>query len=166
LEGVKIRQLRRLPDERGLFTEMMRADWGELLGEDRVMQANLSSTYPNVVRAWHRHELGQVDYFVVIRGAAKICAYDEATKGMDAVVSTGESLQVVRVPGHYWHGFKVLGPEPAMIAYFMNKLYDYAHPDELRRPWDDEAVVPRSINGRQDDPRCNRPWDWLAPPHR
>jgi dTDP-4-dehydrorhamnose 3,5-epimerase len=63
LPGVKLVDLARLPDERGVFTEIMRADWGELLGEDNIVQANFSVTYPGIVRAWHRHVRGQADYF-------------------------------------------------------------------------------------------------------
>ena len=171
LPGVKLADLARFPDERGVFAEVMRADWGELLGEDSVVQVNLSVTYPGVVRAWHRHLRGQVDYFLVVKGSIKVCAYDDRegspTKGHLVEVVLSESrAQVLRVPGHYWHGFKVVGPEPALLVYFVNRLYDYGSPDEERRPWDDPAVVPIAINGRMDDPRCGKPWNWLAPPHR
>ena len=67
LPGVKLVDLARLPDERGVFTEIMRADWGDLLGEDRVVQVNLSMTYPGIIRAWHRHLRGQTDYFLVLK---------------------------------------------------------------------------------------------------
>ncbi|MEO0264844.1 MAG: dTDP-4-dehydrorhamnose 3,5-epimerase family protein, partial [candidate division WOR-3 bacterium] len=131
-----------------------------------IMQANFSVSYPGIVRAWHRHLRGQVDYFVVLRGAIKICAFDEKSRELDEIVSVGENLQVVRIPGHYWHGFKVLGDEKAYLVYFTNKLYDYGNPDEERRPWNDPEIVPERINGRSDDPRCNKPWDWFYPPHR
>jgi len=38
--------------------------------------------------------------------------------------------------------------------------YDYEDPDEERRAWDDPTVVPMTINGRCDDERCNKVWDW------
>jgi len=68
------------------------------------------------------------------------------------------------MPGKYWHGFKVIGHELACLVYFVNKLYDQAHPDEARRPWNDESIVPRSINGSKYDYRCGKPRDWLQPP--
>ena len=146
--------------------EIMREDWSELLGDDKIVQANLSITYPGIVRAWHRHLRGQVDYFVVVRGAAKICVYDGESGELDEIVSTGENLQVVRVPSHYWHGFKALGVEPVYLVYFVTKLYDYADPDEERRPWNDPAIIPKLINGRRDDPRVGMSWDWFYPPHK
>ena len=144
----------------------MREDWSEFFEDDKVVQANLSVTYPGVVRAWHRHLRGQVDYFVVVRGAAKICVYGDETGELDEIISTGENLQVVRVPGKYWHGFKVVGVEPVWLIYFVTRLYDYQNPDEERRPWNDSTVVPKIINGRKDDPRVGKPWDWFYPPHR
>jgi len=105
LEGIQIERLKRGPDERGFFTELMRKDWKELLQQDEIVQANLSITYPNTIRAWHRHLRGQVDYFIVLKGAIKICVYDNETRKLNEIISTESELQVVRVPGKYWlHG--------------------------------------------------------------
>jgi dTDP-4-dehydrorhamnose 3,5-epimerase len=163
LDGIIIKPLKKFADERGFFTEIFRKDWKELLGEDDIVQTNLSTTYPNIVRAWHKHERGQIDNFVAIRGAIKICAFDEPTRELDEIVSTGEVPQIVKVPGKYWHGFKAIGTEPAMLVYFVNRLYDYNSPDELRKDWNDHNVIPWKINGKVDDPRCNKPWDWFFP---
>jgi dTDP-4-dehydrorhamnose 3,5-epimerase len=161
LSGIAIKPLRRIPDERGSFAEVMRADWKEVFG-DEILQANMSVSYPGTVRAWHKHERGQIDRFVVIRGALKICAYDDDDRELAEIISTGESPQVVKVPGHYWHGFRAIGNESSVLVYFVNKLYDKSDPDEVRRPWNDASIAPRSINGSTNDPRCNEPWDWLA----
>jgi len=166
LPGIVVKSIRRFADERGFFSEIMRVDWKDLLGEDRIVQANFSITYPGVVRAWHRHRRGQTDYFVVLRGAAKICAYDDETSELVEIISTGMNLQVVRIPGHYWHGFKAVGIEPVWLVYFVTRLYDYENPDEERRPWNDPTIVPKSINGRTDDPRVGKPWNWDYPPHK
>jgi dTDP-4-dehydrorhamnose 3,5-epimerase len=166
LPGIVIKPLKRFPDERGFFTEIVRKDWKDIIGDETIAQANLSITYPNVIRAWHKHERGQIDYFVVTKGALKICAYDDVTQELDEIISTGENLQVVKIPGHYWHGFKVVGNKIAMLVYFVNRIYDYAHPDELRKSWNDPSIVPKSINGKTDDDRVGKPWDWFSPPHR
>jgi len=166
LEGVRVYELRVLPDERGFLAEVMRADWRELLGEDAIVQANLSYSYPGVVRAWHRHLRGQTDYFLVLRGALKICAYDEESGRMIEIVASEHKPAVIRIPGRYWHGTKTVSSEPSLTLYFVSKLYDYGSPDEERRPWNEPSVIPREINGRRDDPRCNRSWDWMRLPHR
>jgi dTDP-4-dehydrorhamnose 3,5-epimerase len=166
LQGIKIKQINRLPDERGFFTEVMRKDWKELFAEDTVAQANFSYTYPGMIRAWHRHLKGQTDYFLALKGAIKICAFDDKTAEINEVISSALNLQVVRVPGHYWHGFKALGDESAMLVYFTTKMYDYQNPDEERRVWNDPTLIPKSVNGRTDDVRVGKPWDWNCPPHK
>ena len=166
LEGVRVRELKLLPDERGFFAEALRRDWGELVEGEWMAQANLSYSYPNVVRAWHRHLRGQINYFLVLKGAMKICAYEEGSGRMAEIIACAEKPSVVRIPGRYWHGTKTVSHEPSLTVYFVTKLYDYANPDEERRPWNDPSIVPKEINGRRDDPRCNKPWDWFAPPHK
>lgn len=166
LKGITIKPIKRFSDERGFFTEVMRRDWKDLFAEDEIAQANLSVTYPGVIRAWHRHLRGQTDYFIALKGAIKICAYDEKTEELNEIISTGRDMQVVRMPGHYWHGFKALGNEPAMLLYFTTNLYDSANPDEERRPWNDPTLIPKFINGKKSDPRVGKPWDWNQPPHK
>jgi len=166
LEGVKVYDLKKIPDERGFFCEIFRQDWKEVTEDEWIVQANLSYSYPNIIRAWHRHLRGQTDYFIVVKGAMKICAYDENTKELDEIIASEHRLQVVRIPGNYWHGTKTIGNKPSLTIYFVTRLYDYKNPDEERRPWNDTTIVPRSINGKTDDPRVNKPWDWLYPPHK
>lgn len=166
LNGITISPLKRVIDERGSFTEIMREDWKSLLGKDHIVQANFSKSYPGIIRAWHKHLRGQTDYFIVLKGALKICAYDEETKELDEIISTQQDPKIVKIPGHYWHGFKALGNETTFLIYFTTKLYDHQNPDEERRPWNDKTLRPKSINGRVNDPRTDKPWDWNYPPHK
>ena len=55
---------------------------------------------------------------------------------------------------------------PVYLVYFTTRLYNYTDPDEERRPWSDPIIVPKLINGRKDDPRVGKPWDWFYPPHK
>lgn len=162
LEGIQVIDIKKNPDERGFFTEAARKDWTHLFGEQWISQANLSSSYPGMIRAWHRHARGQVDYFMVLRGAMKIVAYDgnkeSHTYGkIVEVTASEERLQIVKVPGHYWHGTKTIGNEASLTLYFVNNLYDYSTPDEERRPWNDSFIV---------DPKTNQAYDWNKPPHK
>lgn len=162
LEGIQVIDIRKNVDERGFFAEASRKDWVDLFGEQWIAQANLSQSYPGIIRAWHRHARGQVDYFMVLQGSMKIVAYDgnpnSKTHGKLSEVTVGEErLQVVRVPGHYWHGTKTVGTKPSLTVYFVNNLYDYKLPDEERRPWNDPSIV---------DPRTGKGYDWNAPPHK
>ncbi len=165
LEGVRVYELNILPDERGFFGEALRQDWQNFIDE-WITQVNVSYSYPGIVRAWHRHLRGQVDYFLVLKGAMKICAYDDKTKSFAEVIGSGEKPTLVRIPGHYFHGTKTVSSEPSLTVYFVTRLYDYKDPDEERRPWNDPGVVPSEINGNKNDDRVNKPWDWFYPPHK
>ena len=162
LPGVRVLDLRKNVDERGFLAEIMRQDWRELLEEDKIVQVNLSQSYPEMIRAWHRHNEGQVDYFIVLKGSMKICAYDDlqdsSTRGhLDEIVTSNEKLQVVRIPGHYWHGTKTLGDKPSLTVYCVNRLYNVRNPDEERRPWNDPSII---------DIRNSTPYDWNKSPHK
>jgi dTDP-4-dehydrorhamnose 3,5-epimerase len=165
LEGIRTKEVNLLSDERGYFAEAFRQDWKELIAEE-IVQANLSFSYPGMVRAWHRHLRGQVDYFLVLKGASKICAYDDKAQKMVEVIGSGAKPILIRLPGHYYHGFKAISNEPSLMVYFVNKLYDYKNPDEERIPWNDPRIKPVEINGNRNDPRVNQPWDWLYPPYK
>ncbi len=157
LKGIQVYEIKKFPDERGFFAEALRQDWKDLLKKEWVVQANLSYSYRGIVRAWHRHLKGQVDYFIVLKGAMKICAYDEKSKQLDEIVASEHRLQVVRIPGHYWHGTKTVSDEPSLTLYFVTRLYDYGNPDEERKPWNDPSII---------DPKTKQPYDWEKPPHK
>jgi dTDP-4-dehydrorhamnose 3,5-epimerase len=163
LPGVRSCDLKILPDERGFFLESLRIDWKELFQDDQILQVNTSFTYPGIIRAWHRHLRGQIDYFYVVDGSLKICAYDDrsdfpATKGkfLEIVVSS-KKPQIVKIPGYYWHGIKNIHYKPTTLIYFVNKLYDYNNPDEERRDWNDPAIL---------DPKTGISYDWNDSPNK
>jgi dTDP-4-dehydrorhamnose 3,5-epimerase len=162
LDDIQVIDIKKNPDERGFFAEAARKDWLDLFGEKWISQANLSQSYPGIIRAWHRHTRGQVDYFMVLQGAMKIVAYDDNEKSntygrIVELVASEERLQIVKVPGHYWHGTKTIGDRPSLTIYFVNNLYDYISPDEERRPWNDSSII---------DPKTKQPYDWNSPPHK
>jgi dTDP-4-dehydrorhamnose 3,5-epimerase len=166
LKGVRTYEINIFPDERGFFSEVLRTDWKEFLEDEQIAQINLSYSYPNVVRAWHKHSRGQIDHFFVIQGAMKICAYNEETGEMAEVVASAKKPTVVRIPGKYLHGIKSVSNEPSLLVYFVNRLYDYNNPDETRLAWNDPTIVPTEINGNKNDLRVGKPWDWFRPPHK
>lgn len=170
LDGVQAYDIKVLPDERGFFAEALRKDWDAFLGDEWISQVNTSFSYPGAVRAWHRHNRGQNDYFLVLKGSMKICAYDEEeskTRGpLAELIASEDRLQIIKIPGRYWHGTKTVSSKPSLTVYFVTRLYDYKSPDEERRPWNDPSVIPSAINGRREDPRVDKPWDWFYPPHK
>jgi dTDP-4-dehydrorhamnose 3,5-epimerase len=172
IDGLRVRGIKKNVDERGYFAELLREDWKDFLGNDRIVEFSLSHSNAGVIRAWHRHGRGQNDYVLCIRGSIKECVFDDrsgsATRGeLDELVLDGSGeLQIARIVGACWHGYMVVGRKPAMVLYGVTQLYDYGNPDEQRRPWKDKAIVPTSINGRAGDPRNGKPYDWKAALHK
>lgn len=158
ISGFEKKELKKLVDERGFLIEIMRNDWK--IFDTNIIQSNISLSKPGVIRAWHKHEREQIDYIVVLDGEIKLCVFDEKTRELDEVVCSSENPELVRIPGSYWHGYKVIGAKPALVVYFFNKLYDYKNPDELRKPFDDLSIIPKIINGSESDDRVEKPWSW------
>ena len=143
-------------DERGFVSEIFRNDWGIFFGDNKPNQINISKSKPGIIRAWHRHLRDQVDFFTVIKGTIKICVYDNnpvsKTFGtLVEIISNEKKLQIIKVPGHFWHGTKTIGSEESYTVYFINNLYDYDNPDEERILSNDLSII---------DPRTKRPYDW------
>jgi len=151
IQGIEIRKLEKHADERGFLCEIARKDWD--IYEDFAM-AYFSTTYPGVVRAWHRHpKTKQQDHMCFLQGAAKVVVYDDRehspTRGLVNEFVVGEdNLTLIKIPGECWHGFKALGIRPTILVNLPDKLYDYQVPDEERLPPDTDKI----------------PYDWrLAP---
>jgi len=171
IEGVIVKEIKKFMDERGFFSELLRKDWSDITQDDAILQINLSQSHPNIVRAWHRHSRGQIDYFICIKGSIKVCAYDDRKdsstyRELDEIILSEECLKVARIPGILWHGYKAISIKPTKTLYCVTKLYDYNNPDEERRPWNDKDIIPKSINGKFDDPRIGKSWDWFYTPNR
>ncbi|HAF11025.1 MAG TPA: dTDP-4-dehydrorhamnose 3,5-epimerase [Chloroflexi bacterium] len=147
IAGVRVRSLQRHVDDRGSLTELLRADWPEFT---RFGQAIITVNRPGVIRGWHWHDR-QTDVIVVVEGRAKVPLYDgrsgSSTYGhVNEYVCGGDELKAIFVPPGVWHGYKTVSPESAIIVNFPDQVYDAAHPDENRAPYDAPGV----------------PYDWTA----
>jgi dTDP-4-dehydrorhamnose 3,5-epimerase len=135
IDGVRVKQLRVIPDERGRLMEMLRRD-DELFIE--FGQTYMTTMYPGVTKAWHYHKL-QTDHFVCVRGMIKLALFDERegspTKGVVNEFFLGEHNQVlVQIPPNVWHGFKNVGETESIIVNVTTHPYNYKEPDEYRLP--------------------------------
>ena len=141
IEGVKVRGLRFIPDERGYLMEILRSDWTEY---ERFGQVYVTAAYPGVVKGWHYHKL-QTDHFVCIHGMAKVVLYDRRedspTFGEINEFFIGERNPcLIKIPPSVVHGFKGVGQDVALIVNVPTELYDYDDPDEHRLPYDTDEI--------------------------
>jgi dTDP-4-dehydrorhamnose 3,5-epimerase len=135
IDGVVVKPLTLIADERGYLMEMLRADdpFFATFG-----QCYVSATYPGVVKAWHYHRV-QVDHFVCVAGMVKLVLYDgrdgSPTKGAINEFFLGEqNRSLVVVPNLVHHGWKCISPEMALVVNVPSEVYRYADPDEYRAP--------------------------------
>jgi dTDP-4-dehydrorhamnose 3,5-epimerase len=117
IEGVAIRPLRQIPDERGMVMHMLKADdpHFETFGE-----IYFSVVERGAIKAWHLHERMTINYAVPY-GRIKLVVYDDrdgsATKGQLDEIYLGESnYALVTVPPFVWNGFKGIGEHRAIVA--------------------------------------------------
>lgn len=133
IDGVRIKPLRVVPDERGWLTEVLRED-DQLF--TRFGQVYVSATYPGVVKAWHYH-LRQTDNFACVAGMVKLVLIDtrEGSPTRDTVNEFFLGVHnpiLVQVPALVYHGWKCIGVEPSLVINVPDRPYDRADPDERR----------------------------------
>lgn len=133
IQGVNVKPLRVIADERGYLMEMMRADDPFF---QKFGQSYVSVAYPGVVKGWHFHKV-QTDHFVIVKGMMKVVLYDQRegspTKGLINEFFMGEKNPIlVTIPPGVVHGMKGIGTEPAMLVNVPTEMYQYDKPDEYR----------------------------------
>jgi dTDP-4-dehydrorhamnose 3,5-epimerase len=127
--------LTRHADERGWFSELMRAS--NL--PKPVRQANLARSREGVIRALHYHERGQDDLFVCLEGMVRVVVLDRETNETFTEDIGDDNPVAIYVPGRNAHGYEAL--TDCLFCYFVTEEYDAASPDEQSVPWNDPRVA-------------------------
>ena len=149
IEGVKVRKLRFIPDERGHLMEILRSDWEEY---EKFGQVYVTAAYPGVVKGWHYHRL-QTDHFACVHGMAKVVLYDSREDSptyqqVDEFFIGDRNPCLIKIPPMVMHGFKGIGHNVTLIVNVPTELHNYGDPDEYRLPFDTDEI----------------PYDWALEP--
>jgi dTDP-4-dehydrorhamnose 3,5-epimerase len=141
IEGVVVRDLRPIPDERGMLMEILRSDDPAFR---KFGQVYITTAYFDVVKAWHYHKI-QWDNFACIRGMCKLVLYDDREQSPTRGEVNEFFLGVfqpkrITIPPGVWHGFKGISMEEALMINVPTEVYHYDQPDEYRRPWNDPSI--------------------------
>ena len=133
IQGVRVKSLKVIPDERGWLMEMLRCDDELFVGFGQVY---MTAAYPGVVKGWHYHKK-QIDHFVCVKGMMKVVLFDSRegspTRGEVNEFFIGErNAQLVQIPPLVLHGFKCISDAPAILINTVTQPYDHADPDEFR----------------------------------
>ena len=140
IDGVVVKPLRRIPDERGYIMHMLRSDDSDF---EKFGEIYFSTIFPGVVKAWHLHKEMILNYSV-ISGMVKLVLYDDRdgspTKGELQELFIGrENYQLVKIPPFVWNGFKGIGTEMAILANCASLAHD---PGEIVRMAPDDSKFP------------------------
>ena len=133
IKGVKTKNLKAIPDERGRLMEILRKDDSLFL---KFGQVYMTTTYPNVVKAWHMHEK-QTDNVACILGMIKLVLYDPRKKSstyneVNQFLIGIHNPMLVQIPAGVYHGWMCVSAEEAIIINIPTEVYNYEKPDEKR----------------------------------
>ena len=133
IDGVKTKKLRVIPDERGRLMEILRSD-DDLF--DKFGQVYATTTYPGVIKAWHKHKK-QADNMACVAGMVKVVLFDARDK-----TSTPREINefymgvhnpvLIHIPAGIYHGWMCVSPDEAVVVNVPTEKFDYEHPDEQR----------------------------------
>jgi len=152
IEGATVKDLKRFPDERGFFEEIIRASDPFFKG---FGQLSWCRRREGTITAWHVHP-NQWDWWYVSHGVIKAVLHDlrpdSATTGNTFEIFLGEdtSERVLAIPNGVAHGYKVI-QGPMELFYLTNMEYNREHPEP---PLGEEGRIPH------DDPLIG--YDWLT----
>src|SRR5512140_2147111 len=96
IDGVMVKKLKVVPDERGRLMECLRCDDDLFI---RFGQFYMTTTFPGVVKGWHLHDV-QWDNIVCVKGMIKLVLFDgrgadgdAAAPGLPASPTAGQIAQ-------------------------------------------------------------------------
>ena len=141
IEGVRVKDLKLIPDNRGRLMEIIRSDDEIFEGFGQVY---MTTAYPGVIKGWHYHRL-QSDNFTCISGRALFALYDARSGSPtfgelnDFVISLDEP-KLIHIPNNVYHGFKNIGDSEAMVINTVTNPYNHNNPDEYRLDAFDENI--------------------------
>jgi dTDP-4-dehydrorhamnose 3,5-epimerase len=147
IDGVMIKRLKVIPDERGRLVECLRCDDDLFI---KFGQFYVTTTYPGIVKGWHLHD-AQCDNIVCVKGMIKLVLFDgrDGRDGAPASPTAGQidefflgeyNPMLVRVPAGIWHGWKCTSLDEAYIVNAPTEVYRYDDPDQRELPHDTPEI--------------------------
>ena len=133
IDGVKVQDLRVIPDDRGCLMEMFRSDDPDF---QKFGQVYMTTTLPGVVKAWHLHRV-QTDNVCCVYGLIKLAIFDDRpdspTRGsVDQLYLGRDNPLLVQIPPGLYHGWTCVSTEEAIIVNAVTEPFNYDDPDEYR----------------------------------
>jgi len=133
IDGVRVKRLKVIPDDRGRLMEILRCDEDIF---EKFGQVYMTTAYPGVVKAWHYHKK-QDDNFTCVSGRMRLGLYDARKlsptyKEVNEFLISLEDPMLVHIPKEVYHGFKCVSDTEALVINTVTVPYDSRDPDEYR----------------------------------
>lgn len=119
IEGVIIKSLIKIPDERGCILPMIRSDSPEFTGFGEI---NFCYLFPGMIQGWNLYK-HVTTYYAVVDGMVKLVLFDDRenslTKGELQEIFLGDlKYCLVKVPNDVWIGYKgITSPKSLVVCY-------------------------------------------------
>jgi dTDP-4-dehydrorhamnose 3,5-epimerase len=149
-DGVKIRDLPPITDERGIIVELMDPRWG--WHDKPIVFTYMFTVRPGFIKGWGMHKAHE-DRYTIILGELEIVMYDDRpdspTQGLVATYVLSEwRRQAINIPPGIWHANRNIGPKDVVVINFPTTPYDHENPDKYRLPLDTDKI-PYKFSGGQ-----------------
>lgn len=117
IEGVRIKNLTKISDERGSVMHMLRNDDENF---EKFGEIYFSTAHPNVIKGWHEHSK-QVQNYAVINGMIKLVLFDNRKesptyKNLTEIFMGDLNYVLVRIPSGVINGYKCISENTAIVA--------------------------------------------------
>jgi dTDP-4-dehydrorhamnose 3,5-epimerase len=136
IEGVVVKKLPCVEDERGELAEIYREDWG--VSGAPVTSVHQLTVRPRKIKGWHMHGQND-DRLFVSMGFVRLVLFDSrtdsATTGaVNTFFLSERNRALVVVPRGVFHAIQNVGEVDALLVSLPTALYDYHEPDKYRLP--------------------------------
>jgi dTDP-4-dehydrorhamnose 3,5-epimerase len=157
MNNTNVTKLDTIFDARGSLTEIVRIDRDS---NGPIQQVYMTTVLPGISKAWHLHR-EQTDRMVCVKGRVLFVTLfipeidkdalpkpnhlqsypplfleEQKRADLKKIVMDGTNPSLITIYKGYWHGFKNIGNEEAIIINCPNQLYNYDEPDEVRESID------------------------------
>ena len=128
INGVKIKNLDVKKDDRGSFSEILRAD--EIVdpkfGQMYVTTATLGQT-----KGKHYHNR-KLEWFCVVSGKGLLTLVDIESGERQEIEMGDDNMVTVEIPPKVWHAVKNTGDKEMFLVAHISELYNPEDPDTIQ----------------------------------
>lgn len=142
IEGVEIRYLTPIEDERGEVMEVFNPSWG--FHPDAFVYLYQVRIRPGKVKGWVVHR-EQDDRIFICSGTARIVLYDyrensPTYKMLNDLVISERRPAIIIFPKGVFHAIQNIGEKEVIFFNMPTKAYNYENPDKYRLPINNDII--------------------------